>query len=145
MIYKRCEKPFQTQSNTNHRSVDGGQQHHELPFLLQTCGMCRDRHFKREIILHFTIHYASSLPDCGHKSPNTGLKRTANSSDVKLWKQHSCIACSVCSCMSTCDLERHSVGSFYRLITASLWIPLNRYGDEQLRFMLCTPVYRPCW
>lgn len=143
MIYKRCENPFQTQSNTNHHSVEGCQQHHELPFLLQTCGMCRDRHFKREIIFHFTIHYASSLPDCWHQSPNTGLKRTANPSDLKLWERHSCIVCSVCSCVSVCDLENHSAGtaagshSFYRLITASPWIPLNRCGDYRLIYAAC--------
>lgn len=122
VIYKSCENPFQTLSNTNHHSVDGCQQHRELPFLFQTCSMFREQHFKREITLHFTIHYASSLPDCPHKSPNIGLKRTAISSELKLWKQHSCMACSVCSCVSSCYLERHSAGSvavtrsFYRLI-----------------------------
>lgn len=33
VIYKGCENPFQTLSNTNHHSVDGCQQHRELPFL----------------------------------------------------------------------------------------------------------------
>lgn len=33
VIYKSCENPFQTLSNTNHHSVDGCQQHQELPFL----------------------------------------------------------------------------------------------------------------
>lgn len=74
VIYKNCENPFQTLSNTNHHSVDSCQQHQELPFLFQTCGMCRDQHFRREITLHITIHYASSLPDCPHKSPKHRIK-----------------------------------------------------------------------
>lgn len=36
--------------STNHDSVDGCQQCHELPFLFQTCGMCRGQYFNRVII-----------------------------------------------------------------------------------------------
>lgn len=142
MIYKRCENPFQIQSTTNHSSVDGCQQHHELPCLLQTCGMCRDRHFKREIIFHVTIHYTSSLPDCPHKSPNSGLKRSANSLDLKKWKQNSC---SMCSWMSIGDLERPSAGSAAvthsccRLLTASRWLSTATYAVQpQLQTLLVT-------
>lgn len=81
---------------------------------------------KEKMIFRVTIHYTSSLPDWPHKSPNSGLKRSANSSDLKWWKQNSC---STCSWMSTGDLERPSAGwaavtqLCHRLITASPWSP----------------------